>query len=384
MSSSSGVTWFHSFYQYDPSSQGFTCIYFTKKKGTRCSLEVNHAERAAKIRREILESPREIQETDLIERYICCICCNDSGNARHRDRIEDDNILPQLAERWRNEILQRHELTSSTTLTRLISPPPEPEFRPRLREPGRRDTVSHKMLESLWKRDKEMGSLYIFERSSSPGYVKIGWTAHSVHGRLADWAKCGYKPRLLFRVDDVPHAQRVETLTHFELIKEWRKERPCKAAKCRGVRHQEWFEISGEKAEEVLRLWAKFMKRADPYGSDLLLKPEWQQYVKQAVDDGKLLSAQDLWGHHNELSAGKGTQKVVANDADPTTDLKEEEQEESCVYEVEEKGGTMAGECEVNKEESKEEEEDDRLVIVEEKPEPEAKKRVETDRREGQ
>lgn len=386
MSPAQGVPWFGRFHEYDPSSPGFTCIYFTKK-GARCPLEVNNAKLAAELRRRILTSPSKIQESDLIKTiktYICCICCNDAAEARHRDRIEDDNILVQLVGRWTSEIRQRCGLPTSSSLLEPKPCAPEPEFRPRLREPGRRDTVSHKMLEALKKRDNETGSLYIFERPSSPGYVKIGWTADNVSKRLASWAKCGYKPKLLFRVDNVPHAQRVERLTHYELIKEWRKERPCQAAKCKGTRHQEWFEISGKGAFEVVGRWVSVMKEADPYGPDAHLKPEWRQYMENAFDEGTLVTAQDLLAHHAVLVDGKAAQQVVAGETERTTSVKVE-QAESSVYEVEETRAAVAGGCEMNKEESKEtEEEDDRLLVVGERTESVTKKCVEADQEYGQ
>ncbi|KAK8023163.1 hypothetical protein PG991_007044 [Apiospora marii] len=240
------------------------------------------------------------------------------------------------------------------------------------------------MLEDLRRRDDETGSLYIFERPSSPGYVKIGWTARKVYDRLASWAKCGYKPRLLFRVDNVPHAQRVETLTHYELIKEWRKERPCKAAKCKGTRHQEWFEISGEEAIEVLGRWVSVMKEANPYGLDAHLKPEWRQYMENAFHGGKLVTSQDVLAHHAVLLAGKAAHQVVADETECTTSAKEEKAESS-VYEVEENCDTVAVKFEMNQEGAKEKEEwDDRLLVVGEETESVTKECVEADRGVGQ
>ncbi|KAK8045387.1 hypothetical protein PG993_005411 [Apiospora rasikravindrae] len=308
----------------------------------------------------------EIPDSPLFEEYICCLCCN-SGNARHCDRIADDGILTHLAVRWKNEILQRKGLRSSVR----IPPGPRPlipEFRPRMREPGPEDSVSHKISDRLVHRDKETGSLYIFDRVSSPGYVKIGWTARNVQGRLDAWAECGYQPNLLFQVDNVPHAQRVETLTHYELIKEWRKERPCKGPKCGGKEHQEWFEISSEKASQVLGLWAGFMSKAVPYDSNGFLKSEWRQYVKEADSDGKVVTAQDTWQHRFASLANKAARHTVAYYMGRTTRVKVEKQEAVSMYGIREINGIQASACEV-----KEEEDADRLYAVEDKREPMAK-----------
>ncbi|KAK8085100.1 hypothetical protein PG997_006371 [Apiospora hydei] len=286
--------------------------------------------------------------------------------------IEDDDILPHLTARWKNEILQQRGLPSSVQVSsgpRL----PLPEFRPRMRDPGPKDSVSYKISDRLVNRDVETGSLYIFSRSSSPGYVKIGWTARGVQGRLDDWAECGYKPNLLFQVDDVPHAQRVETLTHCELIKEWRKERPCKGPKCGGKEHQEWFEISRERAILVLGLWAGFMSKVVPYDWSGSLKLEWRQYVKQA---GKVVTARHLWEHHSASLARREIRQTVTDDTDRVTYVKVEEQKGDSVHATGESIGSVASSCEVKEEEAEEEEEDDddRLYVVEDKRGSVAKK----------
>lgn len=173
------------------------------------------------------------------------------------------------------------------------------EFRPHKAYPLYSDSVSRKILDPLEDRDFETGSLYIFNRASSPGHVKIGWTANSISRRLEDWSKCGYNPNLLSSLRYVPHAQRVETLTHHELIKEWRRERMCKAPWCRKS-HQEWFEISEERAAQVLSDWADFMKRAAPYDSEGWLKNWWREVVERMDENGEVVTAKKLLRHYEE------------------------------------------------------------------------------------
>ena len=181
-----------------------------------------------------------------------------------------------------------------------IFQPLRSEFRAHIAEPGPTHSVSSKIRDILVDRDFETGSLYIFDCYFSPGYVKIGWTARSVEGRLESWSKCEYTPNLLFSVDLVPHAQRAETLTHYELIKEWRRERQCQAEHCRKS-HQEWFEASKERAKEVLGDWAKFMNIAEPYDSRGVLKAQWKNFVKKAYKSGETVTAKKLLEHY-ELS----------------------------------------------------------------------------------
>ena len=204
-----------------------------------------------------------------------------------------------------------------------ISQPPLSEFRPHVAEPGPADSVSSRIGDILVDRDFEIGSLYMFDRDSSPGHVKIGWTAVSVESRLESWSQCEYIPNLLFSVDDVPHAQRAETLTHYELIKEWRRERQCKAQHC-GKSHQEWFEISEERAKEVLGGWAEVMKTAEPYDSQGFLKPQWRDFVTRTAKGGEAVTAKKLLEHH-ELSLAKDV-KPPEESIDSVRALKIQEQ----------------------------------------------------------
>ena len=204
---------------------------------------------------------------------------------------------------------------STSTKPTSISQPPLSEFRPHIADPLPSDSVSWKILDPLEGRDFETGSLYIFNRASSPGHVKIGWTAGSISGRLQDWSKCGYNPNLLFNVCWVPHAQRVETLTHYELVKEWRRERMCKAPWCRKS-HQEWFEISEEQAAQVLRDWADFMEIAEPYDSEGQLKNWWREVVEMMDGNGEVVTAKKLLEHYEESLVEEAT--LVEEPVEPT------------------------------------------------------------------
>ncbi|KAJ5472160.1 hypothetical protein N7539_008729 [Penicillium diatomitis] len=160
------------------------------------------------------------------------------------------------------------------------------------------------MLTPLKKRDFETGSLYVFDHESSPGHVKIGWTAKTVSDRLAHWSNCGYEPNLLFSLNDIPHAHRVETLTHYELIKEWRRERRCKAPWC-GKSHKEWFEASKELAKRTVRDWAGFVQSAKPYDLQGHLKDQWKDVIKGIYRETKEVTAQKLLSRFREIVINK-------------------------------------------------------------------------------
>jgi hypothetical protein len=193
------------------------------------------------------------------------------------------------------------------------------EFYPHINEPTSEDTVAWRFCEDLDerhpRRDFRTGSVYIYSRKSSPGYVKIGWTSVSVDGRLEKWSECGYTPIELFRVTGVPYAQRVETLTHYELIKEWRREQPCKGCwikKHEQVRHQEWFEVSQERAIQVVSTWAELFKKSNPYERNGSLKTEWKNIVDAMKVSGGAITSKRLLEHYQATLA---KDKVLAKKA---------------------------------------------------------------------
>lgn len=146
----------------------------------------------------------------------------------------------------------------------------------------------------------------MYSRISSPGYVKIGWTARSVDKRLAQWSECGYTPIELFRATGVPYAQRVETLTHYELIKEWRREQPCKGClknKGKRVRHQEWFEVSQNRAIQILSTWVELFKKANPYELSGSLKSDWREVVDGLKKNGEAITSKRLMAHYEATVA---------------------------------------------------------------------------------
>lgn len=201
----------------------------------------------------------------------------------------------------------RYDLRSRQSLNERYSPKYLSEFQPHIEDITTQDSVLWQIREPLYNRDFEAGSVYIFNRDSSPGHVKIGWTAYSVDRRLEDWSRCGYRPNKLFSVTNVPNAQRAETLTHYELIKEWRRERKCKAAHC-GISHQEWFEVSKERAIQVLGDWAEFFKKARPYNTSGVFKADWEAVIKSMDSKGQMITSKALKEYY-ELSVKQEPQR---------------------------------------------------------------------------
>jgi len=199
---------------------------------------------------------------------------------------------------------------SLTQLSQRVELSISAEFTTHTHDPTHEDTVAWKICEDLNvrdpKRDLETGMVYMYSRISSPGYVKIGWTARSVDERLAQWSECGYTPIELFRATGVPYAQRVETLTHYELIKEWRREQPCKGClknKGKRVRHQEWFEVSQERAIQILSTWVELFKKANPYELSGSLKSDWREVVNGMKKNNETVTSKKLLEHYEATVA---------------------------------------------------------------------------------
>ena len=127
-------------------------------------------------------------------------------------------------------------------------------------------------------------------------------------------------------MDCVPHAPRVETLTHYELIKEWRRERRCNKGLGCQIAHREWFEISKERAKQVLGDWAKFMTVAEAYDSNGYWKMEWMDFVQETAKSGEPVTVAKLLEHY-ELSLAEDT-TLVEESAESEPEPKIEKQEE--------------------------------------------------------
>jgi hypothetical protein len=289
------ISAFIRFHELDPRIDN-QCIYITRKNA-RCSWPNSNSDKAKDLYARLTQRQGNGIDVGMLHQYIVSICCR-SGRAQHRDRIVDVGLLPLLVKRWQDEIMAevqnrlRSDLDIPDTVSTTVSSPLS-EFRPHVAELTADKSVACKIQDNLEDRDFECGSLYIFDRMSSPGHVKIGWTARTVKDRLNDWSRCGYVPNLLFSEQNIPSAQRAETLAHYELIHEWRRERMCKADWCRKS-HYEWFEVSVERAIKVVGDWASLFKVAPLYDVRGSWEPHWRSVVKELIKDGEMVTGHML------------------------------------------------------------------------------------------
>ncbi|KAI6380921.1 hypothetical protein MCOR25_001447 [Pyricularia grisea] len=354
---------FVSFYEFDPALDR-RCIYLTKRR-TRCMLSCRQEDRDRAHKLYIrFTTTDELPDLEQVKEYAKLNCCR----RWHHDAIEAQETLVPLAERWLNEIrLRMDELaaqlparTASITTTKgiaqavslepagttTISPSPTskprpensssstrpsnpvpPQSTPRYNLRSRqvagstaqpsapahlpkfveyhaesRNNVASVFSRPLGKgRDMECGWVYAFARSSSPGHVKIGWTGKSVVQRLEAWAKCGCLPQLVHSTDAIQHSYRLEALVHSELARERRKEQRCEPC---NKDHIEWFEISRQRATQVIKNWTRIFL-TKPYNQVGKLKDIWVRVIGGVVKDGRAMTAEALLSYYGLLSASE-------------------------------------------------------------------------------
>ncbi|CAH0023424.1 unnamed protein product [Clonostachys rhizophaga] len=234
----------------------------------------------------------------------------------HSQNIKNESHLQETEPRY--DLRRRNDLGDKDTgIPSSNSRPRAPlsTFRPHVEEPE--ENVMTKILSPLVKdrfaRDFKTGSLYIFTRTSSPGYVKIGWTSREVERRLESWSRCGYEPNLVFSVHNVPYAQRAETLTHYELAAEWRAERRCEGC---NKSHREWFEVSQERATQVVADWAEFMKSATIYDASGVIENNWRDTIEKMSKTDQPITANNLLEKYKASILAKTTLRVPIEEDD--------------------------------------------------------------------
>lgn len=134
--------------------------------------------------------------------------------------------------------------------------------------------------------DKQPGFIYMYELKGSKGYIKIGKSNQNHGVRVAQWAKdC----KLEFEQISDPNDRKflnyeiVEKLVHAELSNE-RKKYKCKECKKGGNKkskdenadHGEWFQVTEQRALEVIEKWRGWIVQQRPYRKDGALRGVWR------------------------------------------------------------------------------------------------------------
>lgn len=130
--------------------------------------------------------------------------------------------------------------------------------------------------------DTTLGYIYIFTLPSCPGFVKIGKTKIAPQDRVSQQRNaCRLPYGLIEDSNDKPFREygAVERLVMAELYNCRRK---FECSKCRNV-HGEWYEVSKEKALEVVERWRRWMVLGEPYANNGLLNPFWVRKYDESI-----------------------------------------------------------------------------------------------------
>ena len=132
------------------------------------------------------------------------------------------------------------------------------------------DILRETLVRSLTSREVTDGLIYMYWYPGNFGYIKIGLTEKkTISERLAEWQRqCKHEaqPHWTSEMqsgDRVPHVYRVEALVHAELNDHRFQEEQCKGC---GKNHIEWFRVTVEMAQRVIKKWSQWMIDKQPYG----------------------------------------------------------------------------------------------------------------------
>ncbi|KFY36890.1 hypothetical protein V494_04944 [Pseudogymnoascus sp. VKM F-4513 (FW-928)] len=160
-------------------------------------------------------------------------------------------------------------------------------------------------------KSQDEGYLYIYRSPKCPNHVKIGMTTDTPRVRIDKWGKCKLP---IARVQDDKsvsflHVQLAENLIKAELHNVRRKytchkckrhktspPRQGEEATAKMVNHEEWYEISEEKALTTVHRWRDWLVSDRPYDEDGGLRPNWKlklDYISKQImtDEEKFLPA---------------------------------------------------------------------------------------------
>lgn len=142
---------------------------------------------------------------------------------------------------------------------------------------------------SVTSDETKSGYLYAYKVQGNDGFVKIGYTTRSTAIRHEEWEEACYrKPESVYEGANVPNALRLERLIHAELVRE-KVRIYCEACQ---KQHLEWFEVSEDKAIDVIRKWELWMRR-NPY-ENISCKTEPPNWVLKSEEKLRLADVEDF------------------------------------------------------------------------------------------
>ncbi|RYO77917.1 hypothetical protein DL766_001890 [Monosporascus sp. MC13-8B] len=123
-----------------------------------------------------------------------------------------------------------------------------------------------------------LGYIYILRSQSgisTLSALKIGFSKYHPEHRAHELAGCLSRPEVVAHTPLLPHAKRIESLIHIELMSQ-RKVQVCEQC---GQEHREWFTISHAESREIVTRWSRWVLRQPYLGGKLSEK--WRAYLQE-------------------------------------------------------------------------------------------------------
>ena len=240
------------------------CIWYLPNKGRCCSkgIDVDANQSMLSLAKSVF---RACPLTRVTQVKLVQVAENSCCDQYHCNRIHGNELSQRLALRWLQDLRTAGSIPTGPS---VFAPPTVIPNKPvtfTKRRFGTGDTLGSQLVSLIDHRESLLGSVYIFTYRLTvfSEMIKVGYTSRELALRMEEHSACGYGyPQVLTSWTRVRHPKRVETLTHYELMEYWYAHRWCKF---HGQPHIEWFKINVGTASAVADLWARWMKRANPY-----------------------------------------------------------------------------------------------------------------------
>ena len=252
----------------------------------RCDCETTpeDLEQAKRLTSRLTGQTIEEKESTMRRIILLRVCKN--THRRTLDIADPPEILKSLVEAYRESHVEAE--TSKLQFTQTSE-----ELFEQYHPGGHRSTVGYILSQQINKEQDDRGSIYIFGWPRASGFLKIGYARACPEKRVNTWQLCHPEATPMYQVE-LAFPERMESLVHAELAgKRCRLRKGC--PRC-GRRHTEWFAITFEEAQQVVRDWCEVA--ASPlYMEDRTLSQQWALIIGSLTQVNASILSQQLKKH---------------------------------------------------------------------------------------
>lgn len=309
--------------------ESLQCIWYLPKQERLCFCKIRpeESQNASKMVEKILKIPMTASaRIELLEEIAELCCCP----RHHRSKLYGTGLKEKVAKAWNKDL----KVVPASTVTKAPAAPVPRAVPVRTfskHQVHTEESMFERICSPLDLRTGTKGSIYFYTHKSTAfaGMIKIGYTCNTIVSRLLEWGECGHgKPDLLDSIGNVRHPERVELLTHFQLLDVWHEMMWCKAHQ---RTHIEWFKVGIDNARAIASRWNDWMHKANPYDRRGKLIPIWAARCAKLEKLGLPITAQTMLRYH-ERDMGlreeeKEPVKKTVTPTKPEVKVKKEEED---------------------------------------------------------